>query len=148
MLVATGRFSVHNLTSRPLPLPSSPPTSGSTPILFKDAAQLFDLANHGQQVAKQIADNALDCLAITIANAVLLINPECVVLGGVLAMAGDLLVTPLRERVTRLLAIEAPNIVLSRFIFDAPLVGASALAAELATDRLVRELEGKADGPN
>ena len=118
------------------------------PDPLKDAAQLFDLANHGQQVAKQIADNALDCLAITIANAVLLINPECVVLGGVLAMAGDLLVTPLRERVTRLLAIEAPNIVLSRFIFDAPLVGASALAAQLATDRLVRELEGKADGPN
>jgi predicted NBD/HSP70 family sugar kinase len=118
------------------------------PSPLKDAAQLFELATHGHQVAKQITDNALECLAITIANSVLLINPECVVLGGLLAMAGDLLVAPLRERVSRMLTMDAPNIVLSRFIFDAPLVGASALAAQLATDQLVRELEGKVDDHN
>jgi glucokinase len=106
-----------------------------------DPVALFQLSASGDKVAQKVTDTALDYLAFTVANAVLVVNPQRVVVGGGLATAGDLLLTALRERTTGLLAIEAPEIVLSRLGPDAALIGASTLAAQHAAEQLVRELE-------
>ncbi|HEX5617628.1 MAG TPA: ROK family protein [Solirubrobacteraceae bacterium] len=55
----------------------------------------------GDQPARRIWDQAIDALAIALADAIVLIDPGRVVIGGGLAAAGDRLFGPLRERVSR-----------------------------------------------
>ena len=53
----------------------------------------------GDQPARRIWEQAIDALSLTLADAIALLDPERVVIGGGLAAAGDLLFAPLREHV-------------------------------------------------
>ena len=54
----------------------------------------------GEQPARRIWDQAIDALAVALADVIVLLDPERVVIGGGLAAAGERLFGPLRERVS------------------------------------------------
>ena len=54
----------------------------------------------GDQPARRIWDQAIDALAVALADVIVLLDPERVVIGGGLAAAGERLLGPLRERVS------------------------------------------------
>ncbi|HZU65705.1 MAG TPA: ROK family protein [Ktedonobacteraceae bacterium] len=60
--------------------------------------QVFLLAGEGDKVAQRIVNDVHESLAIALANIVHLINPGVIILGGQVAQAGDLLITPLQAR--------------------------------------------------
>ena len=66
----------------------------------------------GDQPARQIWERAIDALALSLADAIVLLDPERVVIGGGLAAAGERLFEPLKERVGQRLPFgRAPAIV-------------------------------------
>ena len=107
-----------------------------------DPVELFHRARQGDAVAATVIGEALDRLSVAVANAILLVDPERVVVGGGLAVAGDLLVGPLRERVYDLLDTSRPELAISVLGPDAALVGACSLAAQTAVEELASELDG------
>ncbi len=62
------------------------------------AEQVAGLAVAGDQVARLIWGEAIEALALAIANYTALLDPELVVIGGGMAAAGDRLFGPLRQR--------------------------------------------------
>lgn len=110
-------------------------------------AELFQLAEAGDDAANRVIGNALDRLAITLSHVLLAVNPDRVIIGGGLATAGDLLLEPLRRRIGALLATGAPDFVLSRLGPEAALVGATTRAAQLAVEQLAAELAAKPAPP-
>lgn len=67
-----------------------------------DAALVFKAANLGDPAAAQVVDAAMAWLGIGVANLVNIFNPELVVIGGGVSLAGDKLLTPVRNQVQRL----------------------------------------------
>jgi predicted NBD/HSP70 family sugar kinase len=59
------------------------------------------LAQHGNQQAVALLESTGEYLGVAIANILNMINPGCVVVGGALTSAGDLLLAPLRRTLTR-----------------------------------------------
>ncbi|HLV99590.1 MAG TPA: ROK family protein [Ktedonobacterales bacterium] len=97
------------------------------------ADQVFQIAAKGDPVARQVIDEALHYLSISLANLVNLLDPGVIILGGALALAGDLLFEPLRQMVPPLClraATEAVRIVPAALGSDASLKGAVALALQ------------------
>jgi glucokinase len=77
-----------------------------------DADVLVARAVAGAEPARRIWDQAIDALAVSLADAIVLLDPERVVIGGGLAAAGDRLFEPLKHRVARRLPFgRAPAIV-------------------------------------
>jgi glucokinase len=72
------------------------------------AAEVIGLAERGDPVAGAIFDEALDALARTLIGCVLLLDPELIVLGGGLSLAGDVLLRPLVDRIEAGLAWRDP----------------------------------------
>lgn len=66
-----------------------------------DAASLFAAARTGESRAIARVAHFSDRLGAAIGSAINLLNPECVVIGGGVARAGDALMLPLREAVER-----------------------------------------------
>src|ERR1700694_1198362 len=66
------------------------------------AEQVFRLAADGDPVAQQIVNEVHTYLGIALANIVHLVNPGMIVLGGPVALAGELLIAPLRARIFEL----------------------------------------------
>jgi glucokinase len=66
-----------------------------------DAASLFAAARSGEREALARVAHFTDRLGAAIGSAVSLLNPECVVIGGGVARAGDALMLPLREAILR-----------------------------------------------
>ena len=102
---------------------------------------VFHLAERDDQAAAAVVTKALDRLAVTLTNALLVIDPERVIVGGGLATAGELLLQPLRQRIEALLKTNAPEFVLSELGPDAALVGAATHGAQVAVERLASELD-------
>ncbi|MGG4491281.1 ROK family protein [Metabacillus idriensis] len=67
------------------------------------AKEVFLLAKEGNQEAAAIIDEALNYLAIGIANIVHTLNPEVIVLGGGVMKSKDLMLDPLKGKVLPLL---------------------------------------------
>ena len=66
----------------------------------------------GDEPAKRIWNQAIDALALSLADAIVLLDPERVVIGGGLAAAGERLFEPLERRVRQRLPFDrAPPIV-------------------------------------
>jgi predicted NBD/HSP70 family sugar kinase len=107
---------------------------------LENPVELFTLAEQGDAAASSLLKRSLDVLAVSLANAILVLNPERVIVGGGLGTAGDLLLKPLSERVRDLLPISPPEFVLGRLGPDAALIGVAALVAQKAGRALVREL--------
>jgi glucokinase len=66
-----------------------------------DAASIFAAARRGDSRALARIAHFSDRLGATIGSAISLLNPECVVIGGGVARAGDALMLPLREAIER-----------------------------------------------
>ena len=94
------------------------------------AEAVFDLVREGNEEAWQIVDDAVDYLAVGIANVTHVVNPDVFVIGGGVMNAGDLVWTPLREKVKGYVYEElVPHINLqpSSLSGDAGVIGASLL---------------------
>jgi glucokinase len=95
--------------------------------------QVFQIAAEGDAVAQRVIGEALHYLSISLANLVNVLDPGMIILGGAVALAGELLFGPLREMVPPLClhaSSEPVRIVPSALGSDASLKGAVALALQ------------------
>ncbi len=92
---------------------------------------VFEAARAGEPCGRRIVSETANYLGIGIGNAVNLIDPERVILGGGVAEAGEILLEPVREAV-RMYALPAPaqslELVAAELGYDAGVRGALALA--------------------
>lgn len=95
------------------------------------AGDVFDLALAGDADAVRLRDETAVFLGIAIANAVALLDPEIVVLGGGMSRHGEPLLARVRETVKRIVPVR-PEIVLSALGEEAQLHGAIFAALETA----------------
>jgi glucokinase len=65
---------------------------------FKDTHDLLDAYLRNNADARRIWDRSLDALAAGIASLINVLDPETVIIGGGIAIAGDVLFEPLRQR--------------------------------------------------
>lgn len=97
------------------------------------AEQVFRLAAEGDKVAQGIVNDVHTYLGIALTNIVHVINPSSIILGGQVALAGELLTKPLEARVRELClpaARESVQIVQGRLGSEANIVGAVTLALQ------------------
>jgi glucokinase len=97
------------------------------------AEQVFRLAAEGDKIAQHIVNEVHTYLGIALANIVHLVNPGMIVLGGPVALAGELLIAPLRARILELClpaATQSLRIAQSSLGTDANLMGAVTLALQ------------------
>ena len=97
------------------------------------AAQVFQLAAQGNQMAHQVVDEVETYLGMALTNIIHLVNPGVIILGGPVAQAGDLLITPLQARIRDLClkeAGESVRIVQGKLGSEANIVGAVTLALQ------------------
>src|SRR5947209_6942772 len=97
------------------------------------AEQVFQLAAGGDPIAQRVIEDVYTYLGIAIANIVYLINPGLIVLGGQVALAGELLIAPLQARVDDLclpVVGQSVRIVQSKHGSEANIVGAVTLALQ------------------
>lgn len=66
-----------------------------------DARMVHEAATQGDLLATALLNEAADALALGIGNAITLLHPEVVVIGGGVSLMGDALWAPLREKVER-----------------------------------------------
>lgn len=88
--------------------------------------------------ARQAIDEALDALAIGIANLVTTLNPDLILLAGGVSLAGSKVTAPLRRRVAahlRPLGIRPPGIRTAALGDNAGLIGAAAIAQKRRSRR-------------
>lgn len=96
------------------------------------AAEVLAAVSDGDPVAVEVWDDALDALARGVRVLATLIGPEVVVLGGGLAMAGELLVDPLRTRLADLMTFQRmPQLRLAELGDEAGALGAGLLAMDV-----------------
>lgn len=101
--------------------------TGARDVLARAAA--------GDATAEQIWGEALDALALSIAQLAAVLAPEAVVIGGGLAQAGERLFVPLRQRVDALLSFHRRPVLVPALIGEnAGLLGAALRARDLARD--------------
>ncbi len=97
------------------------------------AEQVFRLAAEGDKIAQRVVDDVRTYLGIALANIVQLINPGVIILGGQVAQAEELLISPLQARIHDLClpaAGENLRIVKSSLGSEANSVGAVTLALQ------------------
>ena len=70
-------------------------------LMKLEAKDIFDAAREGDAFSLELADYEAEYLALGIANILNIINPEVVVLGGGVALAGDILLNPMREKMVK-----------------------------------------------
>lgn len=90
---------------------------------------------------RELVDRALDELAVHVANMAIILDPERIAVGGGLMGSSDRILAALERRVRSAVPFP-PSLVCARFLHDAALRGAIALALDLpaAQSRLVPEL--------
>ncbi len=97
------------------------------------AADVVRLALEGDQVAREVWDQAVTYLSLGVAAVVTIVAPERVVIGGGVTRAGDFLFEPLRREVRRrvtLVAVESVPILPAALGADVGILGAAAVAFE------------------
>ncbi len=101
--------------------------------LLGAAAEPADLfaAVHRDERAARVLDDFVGELAFHLVNLTIAIDPARVVVGGGLVRGWDRLATPLRTAMDAAVPFP-PELVLAAFPFDAPLIGALALAGRTA----------------
>ncbi|GII92630.1 ROK family protein [Sinosporangium siamense] len=96
------------------------------------ASELF--ARGGDERVEGLLNEAIDGLAMAVANLCVMIDPERVVVGGGMMGAARRIVPTLTAAVTAAVPFP-PEIIAARFVDDAPLFGALALAANVSERR-------------
>jgi glucokinase len=109
-------------------------TGRGAALLRRDvtASELFDLVDHAKVVA--LLANAIDALATAVANLCIAVDPQRVVIGGGMMSAAHHILPRVSAVAARAVPFP-PEIVAARFIHDAPLLGAIALALDAADAR-------------
>lgn len=93
------------------------------------AADVFARADAGDPEAARLVDSALDELAVHVANLAVLVDPARIAVGGGMMGSADRVLAALRRRVAQAVPFP-PDVVAARFVRDAALRGAIALALE------------------
>jgi glucokinase len=96
---------------------------------------IFDAARDGDAEAAAVVRELAVFLGTAIANIVAILDPELVVFGGGLSHAGDLLIRPVRDVVSRIVP-NVPRLEISALGDDAQLYGALYSAMDVADARL------------
>jgi predicted NBD/HSP70 family sugar kinase len=94
-------------------------------------ADVVDLANHGDAGCRRVLADTGRHIGVALANLCNLLNPERVIIGGELAIAGELLLQPMRDIVSRYgipSAVRTLEIVTGTLGPDAHVLGAVAVA--------------------
>lgn len=90
-------------------------------------------AQAGDPIARQIWDDALDALSLSLAQLTAFLAPQAIVIGGGLSQAGDALFQPLRQRIDALLSFHRrPALLPAQIGENAGLIGAALRARDLA----------------
>jgi predicted NBD/HSP70 family sugar kinase len=100
-----------------------------------DAELVFTAAGQGDAAASEIVDELLDRLARGVAAAVVVLNPEAVIIGGGVSRAGASLLEPLTRKIPELVPLP-PRVLLSTLGEDAVALGAVRLAIQAVEERL------------
>jgi predicted NBD/HSP70 family sugar kinase len=90
-----------------------------------------DVFEHPDPRAAELLENALDALAVQVANMAIVVDPARIAVGGGLMSQPDVILEALQLRLSSG-APFAPELVPARFIHDGPLRGAIALALDEA----------------
>lgn len=90
--------------------------------------------------ARMLVDETLGELAVHVANLAVLLDPARIAVGGGLMGASELVLAALRRRVRQAVPFP-PEVVEARFVHDAPLRGAIALAIDAAASHPARPTE-------
>jgi len=113
---------------------SGPGLSATARSLFEremSALEVTQLARRGDRTAKKLLGEAGYYLGVGIANLVSVLNPEVVVIGGGVSMAGNLLLAPARAAMKRWaqpLAVKQVSVLRSRLGMRASLLGLAKIA--------------------
>ena len=97
------------------------------------ADQVFQLSAAGDAIAQRIIEDVHTYLSIALTNIIYIMNPGVIILGGQVALAGELLIAPLQERVNNMClpAVgESARIVQSMHGSEANIIGAVTLALQ------------------
>jgi glucokinase len=95
--------------------------------------KIADAAQAGDDIARQIWGEVADWLGTAISSIAWLLNPDVFVIGGGVAQAGDLIFTPLKNKVQSMLSTvvwERLQILPARFSNEAGIIGNAALSAD------------------
>ena len=95
--------------------------------------KIADAARAGDDIARQIWGEVADWLGTAISSIAWLLNPDAFVIGGGVAQAGDLIFSPLKNKVQSMLSTvvwERLQILPARFSNEAGIMGNAALAAD------------------
>jgi len=114
---------------------------GAHPELI-GALEVFQAAEEGDDLAREIIEEAATYLGIAVANLVNLYNPELIVLGGPLGQAGHVLLDPVQKEVERramAYPLSAVQIMTSSLGIDAGAIGASVLVLQRAEELLFQD---------
>ena len=120
------------------------PLTGEVPTL----ARIVQLAVGGELRCHRAISDAGHEIGIAIASLCNLINPERVIVGGLLSRTGEVLLHPMRESIRRhavLAAAEKLDVVPALFVERAELLGSLALALQGSSERVTR-IAGSARG--
>ncbi|MFF4779282.1 ROK family protein [Microtetraspora fusca] len=97
------------------------------------AKEVVTLAASGDPAAREVFDEAIEALAISLGSYTLLLDPSLIVIGGGLGEAGAVLFDPLRERLAARLAFcEPPELRPSALGVHAGMLGAALLGWQAA----------------
>jgi glucokinase len=91
---------------------------------------IFDAAEGGDLVAKEVVDYGIDRLGFALSNMCITLNPQVIVIGGGVSAAGDALLLPLRDafqKYTLPRVFEGTTINLAQLGNDAGVIGAALL---------------------
>ncbi|NJN97141.1 MAG: ROK family protein [Anaerolineales bacterium] len=99
------------------------------------AEQVLAAAAAGDGLAQAVVQETVDYLSIAVANMACVIDPDRIIIGGDLAVFGELFVEPIRARVTGLIPV-TPDIRVSELGLDAAVLGAVATALRQTSDWL------------
>ncbi|MGL4508647.1 ROK family protein [Cetobacterium sp.] len=95
-----------------------------------EAKHVFDAAKKGDKFSLEIVDYVSEYLAMGVGNVLNIINPEVIILSGGVALAGDILLDKVKEKLPNYalgITIENLQIKLGQLGNDAGIKGASAL---------------------
>ena len=91
-----------------------------------NAKVVFDAAKAGDSLANTIVNQVTVYLGIAISNVINLLDPQLIILGGGVSQAGDFLLNPLLDEVSRHVPpVKEPHIVISSLGEDAVAIGAA-----------------------
>lgn len=113
------------------------PLNGEVPTL----SRIVELAVAGDLRCRRAISDAGREIGVAIAGLCNLINPERVIVGGLLSRTGEVLLQPMRESIRRhavQAAAESLDIRAAVFVERAELLGSLALALQASSDRVMR----------